>query len=193
MNKLEKHILEELKKHIKNRLSIHGTHGYEHTLRVLKTCKFLGGKMDADMMVLLPAAILHDIARETENHAKEGAVLAGSILAKYNLSNEKIGAICHAIESHSFSGRKKPQSLEAKILSDADKLDAMGAIGIYRVSSYSGENMRSLDEAINHFHDKLLHLKDFIYTDEALKLAVARHKFMLNFLNELREELDLRR
>lgn len=184
-------ILDDLKDHLIRNIPSYGTHSYEHTMRVLRICEFLGQKMNADMTVLLPAAILHDMAREEENHAIAGAHKARSLLEKYDLSDEQIDEICHAIESHSFSGNKKPKSLEAKILSDADKLDAMGAIGVYRVSTYSGENARSLEDAINHFHDKLLNLRELIFTQEAKKLAKKRHEFMLDFLGELRDELNL--
>ena len=78
--------------------------------------------------------------------------------------------------------------MEARILSDADKLDAMGAIGIYRAAQYGVEHERPEKEFINHFHEKLLTLKDLLYTDEAKKLAEKRHAFMLQYLEQIDKE-----
>jgi uncharacterized protein len=74
-------------------------------------------------------------------------------------------------------------------LSDADKLDAMGAVGVYRTALYSGELMRPVEEFIEHFHEKLLTLKDLLYTDEARTLAEGRHRYMLEYLEEFVREL----
>ncbi|RLE36567.1 phosphohydrolase, partial [Candidatus Acetothermia bacterium] len=91
--------------------------------------------------------------------------------------------------SHSFSSGITPVTLEAKVLSDADKLDAIGAIGIARSFLYSGETGRSLEETQRHFEEKLLRLKDSLYTDTARRLAVERDRFLREFYTQLEQEL----
>ena len=105
------------------------------------------------------------------------------------LDYPKRDEIVHIIDVHSFSMGGEVKTLEAKILSDADKLDAMGALGVYRAAQYIVENESSQEDFINHFQEKLLKLKDLLYTDEAKKLAEKRHKFMLIYLSQLENEL----
>lgn len=164
-----------------------GCHGYEHTERVIETCRVLGKALNAELTVLIPAAILHDIGRGNDDHAHHSAKKAREILQE--LEYPRVDEIVHAIDVHSFSAGGEAETLEAKILSDADKLDAMGAVGIYRAAQYSVEHERPPEEFINHFHEKLLKLKDILYTDEAKKLAEKRHKFMLNYLDQIGKEL----
>lgn len=164
-----------------------GCHGYEHTERVIETCKVLGQALNADMTILIPAAILHDIGRGKDDHAYHSAIMAKEILEE--LSNTNVDEIIHAIEVHSFSVGGEAKTIEAKILNDADKLDAIGAIGVYRAAQYGVEHERSPEEFIKHFHKKLLKLKDLLYTLEAKKLAEKRHKFMQQYLNQINKEL----
>jgi uncharacterized protein len=173
----------------RKRQRLAGCHGYEHTERVIELCNRLGAQLGADMSILLPAAILHDISREEENHAERGAVEAAKILEESGYDPEKIPLVCEAIQVHSFSRGEKAKTLEAMILSDADKLDAMGAVGVYRTALYSGELMRPVEEFIEHFHEKLLTLKDLLYTDEARVLADGRHRYMMEYLEEFMREL----
>ena len=182
-------IIAKLVAESRGRQSAFGCHGFEHTERVIKLCRELGTALDADMEVLIPAAILHDIARDKPSHAEKGAVEAGRILKDVGYDGQKTRSICDAIRVHSFSRSEKAASLESMILSDADKLDAMGAVGIYRAAMYSSESGRPLDEFVAHFHEKLLTLKQLIYTDEARTMAEERHAYMLGFLEELRREL----
>jgi len=181
--------LEEMTIEIKQLLPAYGTHGFEHTIRVYKTCIHIGKIEQADQSILLPAALLHDFAREEHNHAEAGAEKAKSILRRYNYTENQIEKISQVISTHSFSAKKTPKTLDAKILSDADKLDALGAIGIYRTATYSGEHVRSIEEFIIHFHEKLLKIIDLLYTDEAKKMAVKRTKYMKKYLTQLAEEL----
>jgi uncharacterized protein len=185
-------ILDILLKISKNNQNNIGSHGFDHTLRVIKLCVFLGNKLNAKMDILIPAAILHDIARSEENHAKVGAQKSRKILKKQGLIEEKVNSICEVIESHSFSANTEPKSLEAKILSDADKLDALGAIGIYRAAAYSCENSKTMEDFIYHFNEKLLKLKDQMYTDEAYKLAFSRHNYMEDYLKRITDEIRLK-
>ena len=171
----------------KKNQSIIGCHGYEHTVRVIELCIEIGNVLNADMDVLIPAAILHDIGRSKENHAKESAYMAREILIEQGYS--KIEEIIHVIEVHSFSRGGEVKSIEARILSDADKLDAMGAVGAYRAAQYGVEHERPIEEFIEHFHEKLLILRDLLYTKEAKILAKKRHKFMLAYLDQINREL----
>lgn len=183
MNPMHEKLVEISKKYQK----YVGSHGYEHTERVIQTCISIGNALDADMDVLIPAAILHDIGRGNDNHAAHGALMARKILEENGYT--KIDEIVHAIEVHSFSAGGKAKTLEARILSDADKLDAMGATGIYRSSQFGVEHNRPLDEFIGHFYEKLLTLKDLLYTDEAKRIADLRHSYMLGYLEQLDKEL----
>jgi len=186
---MDPHLLEIIRKIAQRHQQPHGTHGFEHTQRVYDLCKKLGEQAGADLSILLPAALLHDIGRGEEDHASAGARKARNILAEIGFDEGKTDAVTWAIESHSFSAWRTPASLEAKILSDADKLDAMGALGVYRAGMYSGEHVRPIDEFIGHFHEKLLTLKDLLFTEEAKRLAESRHQYMLDYLRQLEREL----
>lgn len=183
--------LEELKKIVEEYIKPFGAHDFEHTLRVYETCLYIGSKKGADMSILLPAALLHDIGRAYPRHAYIGSKLAEMILLENGYSIKKIEKICNAIETHSFSEKKIPNSLEAKVLSDADKLDAMGAVGIYRTAIFNTMSNGNLETTIEHFHNKLLKLIDLLYTDIALQLALSRHKFMKEFLKQIEIELNM--
>ena len=178
----------ELVAEIEKTFPPYGTHGYEHTSRVLDTCRYIGRKEKADMSILLPAALLHDIARGDDNHAQAGAEKARPILTRHGYDEKKIEAISQAISTHSFSGRKPPKSLEAQILSDADKLDALGAIGVYRTAVYSGEHARPIEDFVKHFNEKLLKLEGLLFTEEAKRMAADRTEYMKGFLKQLEEE-----
>jgi uncharacterized protein len=169
-----------------------GCHGWEHTERVTELCRYFGEKLDADLLVLLSAALMHDIGRGNKNHAEKSAELAEPILRELGVVEEKIFKIKEAIFSHSWTGTKKAGSMEAKILSDADKLDAIGAIGIYRAAMFNCEQDRSYNTFINHFHEKLLKLKDNLFIDEAKKIAHDRHLFLIRYLQEFDRELNIR-
>jgi uncharacterized protein len=170
--------IEKLKEESSKRQQPYGSHGFEHTERVYNLCVHLGKLLNADQSILLPAAILHDVCRGEENHAEAGAVTAALILRKL------------VIISHSFSTGETPKSLEAKILSDADKLDALGALGIYRTAAYSGEYPRPITDYIGHFHNKLMKLDSLLNTSEAKKIAIERKKFMMLYLTQLNHELN---
>ncbi|AEH24979.1 HD domain-containing protein [Pyrococcus yayanosii] len=170
-----------------------GSHGLEHTERVLRLALRIGREEGAELEVVALAAILHDIARpledagKIEDHAAEGARIARQFLG--SLGYSKAEKVAHAIEAHRFSGSLKPRTLEAKILSDADKLDAIGAIGIARVFMYSGEHRRGMWDSIRHFEEKILKLRNLMYTETARRIAEERHRFTEEFLKRLKMEL----
>lgn len=167
-------------------------HGEDHVLRVLKIAKFIAEKEGANLEVVLKAAELHDSCRDEENHAVKAANFARNILGKQGYGEEFIEAVAHAIEAHSFSGKIEPKTIEAKVLSDADKLDAIGAIGIARAFMIAGERGRSIEETLKHFEEKLLKLKDLLYTETAIKLAEKRHEFLKLFYDEIKKELEFK-
>ena len=181
--------LAELRDEIRDLTPKYGTHGFEHVERVYNVSLHIGVVENADLKILLPAALLHDIARDEENHAQTGAEKAKPLLRRYGQSEENIEKIAWAISTHSFSGKKPPKTLEAKILSDADKLDALGAIGIYRTAVFSGEHARPVEDFVAHFHEKLLKLEGLLFTEEAKRMAGERTCYMLDFLAHLEKEL----
>jgi uncharacterized protein len=190
---LDEEMLNQLREEVRVQTPPNGTHGFEHVERVYETCLHIGHVEDANLEVLLPAALLHDFAREEENHAQAGAEKAGQILRRYGEPEGRVEAVTSAISSHSFSGKKPPETLEAKILSDADKLDALGAIGIYRTAEYSGEHPRPLHDFVAHFYDKLLQLEGLLFTDEARRIANGRTQYMMAYLEQLKRELKQER
>lgn len=182
-------LLEKLSRESSRSQAPYGCHGYEHTIRVVELCRSLGQKLGADMEVLLPAAILHDAGRPQDNHAEHGALISEKILKDAGFNPDKVPAVLEAIRAHSFSAKLEAVSLEAKILSDADKLDALGAVGVYRTAMYSSELGRPVEDFMAHFDEKLLLLKDMLYTEAAAEIAERRHRFMERFLAEIRDEL----
>ncbi|MFH1500855.1 MAG: HD domain-containing protein [archaeon] len=192
-------------------LTSESSHDWEHTERVLNMCLRLGEKEKADLEVLRLAAVLHDIGREQEHiskgkicHAQTGSELAKDILLRYNLDNEKINKIIHCIQSHRYRGDNLPKSKEAKILFDADKLDAIGATGIGRAFLFAGSVNAKLhngdvdiektnaytneDTAFREFTVKLKKVKDRLLTNEGKKIAEDRHNFMVGFFDRLDKE-----
>lgn len=191
---IESEIIKRAMSYAKKFFKDAGVHGWEHVERVLDISLKIGIQEGADLEVLALSAILHDIARKfeeeglIEDHAIESAKMAKKFLEE--LKYPKAEAVYEAIISHSFSTGVSPKSLEGKILSDADKIDAMGAIGVARVFMYSGEHGRTIEDSIKHFYEKILRLKDMIYTNTGKKIAEERHKFVEIFVKRLEEELS---
>jgi len=165
------------------------SHDRDHVERVVKLAVYIARREGADVEVVKKSAELHDIARDKPNHAIESAKLAREILRKEGYDEEFIESVAHCIEAHSFSSGVEPKTLEAKVLSDADKLDAIGAIGIARAFIFSGEKGRSIEETLKHFEEKLLKLKDLLYTKTAKELAKERHEFLVKFYEQIKKEL----
>ena len=183
--------------HVKAVLPASGAHGFDHTLLVVSLCETLGAREGADMAVLIPAAIFHDIARPIEEeagvpHEEEGARMAAAYLESVGYPADRIAGIVHAVRAHRYSAGIDPETLEARVLSDADNLDAMGAVGIARTFMQSGEQGRGIGDAIDHVHEKLLNLKDRMHTESAREIAGERHAFLLAFLADLEDEMHLR-
>ncbi|MBQ3374076.1 MAG: HD domain-containing protein [Anaerolineaceae bacterium] len=167
-----------------------GGHDAAHTMRVYHNAVAIAKEEPAcDMEIVSLAALLHDADDHklfrTENNAN-----ARSFLESQGVSAEKTEQICRAINSVSFSQNrgKRPDTAEGKIVQDADRLDAIGAVGIARTFAFGGEHGRSLESSIQHFHEKLLLLKDEMNTETARKIAEERHTFMVAFLKEFASE-----
>jgi uncharacterized protein len=142
-----------------------------------------------DRELIALAALLHDADDHklfrTENNATARAFLNAQ-------SVEKTERIIEAINAVSFSQNRgrRPETLEGQIVQDADRLDAIGAVGIARAFAFGGEHGRSLNDTIQHFHDKLLLLKDEMNTPAAQSLAEERHAYMLDFLTQFTKETE---
>lgn len=187
----------------------HSHHDKSHVERVYNLAVRLANEENADLDVVRAATLLHDIARAMEDegkiadHATEGAKMARKILEEIDFPKEKVAKVIHCIEAHRFKKGMKAESLEAKILQDADRLDIIGAIGIARVftrggwgnkpiydptippkEKYDGKSLTS----VNHIYEKILKVKDTINTNTAKEIAEERHKFVEQFLERLLRE-----
>jgi uncharacterized protein len=190
-----------------------GSHAWDHTLRVVRLCEHIGAAEDADMTVLRIAAYLHDIGRGDQDeangricHAERGAERAAPLLAPLPLDDGQRANILHCIRSHRFRGGQRPESLEARILFDADKLDAIGAVGVARAYLFAGEVGARLhcpekpvdqtrpygpeDTGYREYIVKLRHVHRRMLTAEGRRLAEARHAFMTRFFERFLEEME---
>ena len=168
-----------------------GGHDADHSMRVYENAMKIAAEEQAcDMTVIALASILHDVDDHKLFDSKNYDNARRFLVSKC-VPEEKIEEICKVINSVSFSQNrgKTPETLEGKIVQDADRLDALGAIGIARTFAYGGEHGRSIDDSVRHFYDKLLLIKDELNTDAAKAIAVKRHEFLEAFIAELKEEL----
>lgn len=168
-----------------------GGHDISHSVRVYKNAlKIAETEPACDMLVVSLASLLHDADDHklfsNENNENARAFLSGS-----GIPAEKIEEIIKVINSVSFSQNRgrKPETLEGKIVQDADRLDAIGAIGIARTFAFGGEHGRSIEESVQHFYDKLLLIKDELNTEAAKTEADKRHAFLEAFIAELNDEM----
>jgi uncharacterized protein len=188
--------IDTIRHYVKGVFNQPGSHGLDHVLRVEYLCEVIGKEENAEMEVLLPAALFHDIARPLERqtgmpHEEAGARMAEHYLRSIRYDEESIRKITHAIRTHRYRSIKRPETLEAWILSDADKLDAMGAVGIARTFIRAGEHGGEISDAVDHMHDKLLNLNGLMYTETARRMAEERHRYLCVFLETLTGEITL--
>ena len=188
-----------------------GSHDWDHTKRVLQMAEKLAVLENANIDVVRYAAILHDISRHEEDlskgaihHEEKGAIEATRILLENGINKDTVDRVYHCIITHRFRRGNAPETIEAKVLFDADKLDGIGAIGIGRAFVFAGENGARVhdphveiektksytkeDTAYREYLVKLSKVKDRIITDSARKIAQTRHEFMVKFFNELNDE-----
>ena len=168
-----------------------GGHDIAHSVRVYKNAlKIAETEPSCDMLVVSLAALLHD-ADDHKLFDNENNENARAFLNSNGVPADKTDEIIKVINSVSFSHNrgKKPETIEGMIVQDADRLDAIGAIGIARTFAYGGEHGRSIDESVQHFYDKLLLIRDELNTEAAKKAASKRHDFLEAFISELNDEM----
>ena len=168
-------------------------HGLEHALRVYRTALYLAKSAPAaDPLVVALGALLHDADDHKLFHTENNAN-ARRFLTEQGVDPETADRICGAINAVSFSQNrgKRPETLEGQLIQDADRLDAIGAVGIARTFAYGGKHGRTPEDSIAHFHEKLLLLKDLMNTEQAKALAEERHAFMEAFLRQWDRETDI--
>jgi len=189
-------------------------HAFDHVLRVTRLAEHLAQAEGADLRVVRTAGLLHDCARSEPDHHLAGGRRARRLLAGEDA--DFIEAVAHCIEAHRFSTEPHPQTLEAKCLCDADKLDAIGAIGVARAFAFAGHHGTHLWRATlpavraevgadvrafrqqrggteeytptHEFVCKLEELAEGLYTAAARRLAVERHAYMVMFFERLDAE-----
>lgn len=188
-----------------------GGHDISHFRRVWKLSSQFSGDEGGDKLTLLASAYFHDFVNYPKNHqrrswaSRDSAEKTKEILRKMKFPEGKLKSICHCIEAHSFSAGIEPKTIEAKILQDADRLEALGAIGLARVFYISGKmgsslfcgddpfaKSRELDDkkyALDHFFTKLLKLPQTMKTNAGKREATQRAKILTRFVEDLKGEI----
>ena len=187
--------LEKIKEYAIQHLENNDLHGLGHVERVIENIKRICAVIHKDSSILEALGWLHDIGRKYEqykgkNHAEISSELAIEILQSIGVSNEGIKYMQHAILTHSFSLNLTPKNQDAKILRDADRLDAIGAVGIFRVCTYTFERNQPLSIIIDHIDEKLLKLKNSMETEAGRAIAETRHRKVAEFREWLADELS---
>ena len=209
-------LIEETIAFVKEKLkNAEGGHDWFHIERVFNTAKWISRQENVDALVVQLAALLHDIADPKFHYGDEslGPKIASDFLKSQNVDDETIAHVVNIIKHMSFKNSLEKEhnsfaSKELQVVQDADRLDAIGAMGIARAFNYGGFKNRPLYDpevapnlnmtkeeykksnapTINHFYEKLLLLKDQMNTETGKRLASGRHKFMLNFLQQFHKE-----
>jgi len=204
-------VLDSIKNEIIKIMDNDPAHDFDHVMRVYTNAKKIVKKEKADEKLVLSAALLHDIvsypksSKRSKFSSIDSAKKSKIILKKYGFSEKEITIVSDAIKDHSFSQNKVPETLEGKILQDADRLDALGAIGIARVFATSGSLNRSfynIDDpfctkrnpdddlwAVDHFFNKLLKLESLMNTRSGKIEAKKRTNVLQEFLKQLKDEI----
>jgi uncharacterized protein len=215
----EHEIINQSIEYLKDRFHGEGSgHDWFHIERVWKLAKKIAEKEgEMDMLVVQLGALLHDIADHKFNGGDEkiGPKLAAEFIKPFDLQAEQKHKIVQIVEEISFKGLGVPtpmSSIEGAVVQDADRLDAIGAIGVARTFAYGGSKGRLLYDpmikpichtsfaayktstapTINHFYEKLLSLKDKLNTQTAKKEALRRHTFMEDFLRNFYQDWEAR-
>ena len=175
-------------------------HDFDHTLRVFHTATRLAEEEGADLQTVQLAALLHDVDdRKLSPETCEGKLRAVKFLQENGVPQERIREIVDIISRISFSAKlAPPESIEGKCVQDADRLDAMGAIGIARTFAFGGSRGRRMHDpegkdqnaSIQHFYDKLLLLKEGMHTPTGRRMAQQRDEYMRRFLEQFYAEWD---
>ncbi|MHA2135606.1 MAG: HD domain-containing protein [Candidatus Thorarchaeota archaeon] len=189
MNEIDDFVRQELESKGK------GAHQYDHTKRVYRLAMEIRDQAGGDLRILGAAALLHDVGRPKEKElGKSHAIISGEmsspVLRRLGYSDKEIEEIVSAIKTHRFSEGLQPTSLEGRILSDADKLDAIGAIGVFRAIAQATETGVDMDGFLRHADEKLLRLKGLMHTKAASSMAEERHIVLRAFVDQLRIEVS---
>jgi len=190
-----------------------GAHDLSHLQRVWHNARTLQTEEGGDLEVLLAAVLLHDCVAVEKNSplrsqaSRLAAEKASKVLASLNWPEEKVSAVTHAIEAHSFSANITPTTLEARLMQDADRLDSLGMLGVARTFYTAGRmgsalydprdpeaRARDYDDkrfCLDHFQTKLLHLADGFQTAAGQRLAQLRHQRLKGFMEQFKEEIGL--
>lgn len=213
MEKIIAHTIEFVKQELEN---AEGGHDWFHIQRVWKNALTIAStESEADLLILQLGALLHDIADSKFHNGDEtvGPAKTAVFLQRFNLSITTIDHVVNIVKHISFKGGNEAQkfrSLELDIVQDADRLDAIGAIGIARTFNYGGHKGRAIYDpniqpnlnmskeeykastapTINHFYEKLLLLKDRMNTKKGKQMAEERHQFMEQFLHQFFKEWE---
>lgn len=209
-------VVESVRKKIEKKFSGESTgHDWFHIERVWRNAKLIAQNENCDTFIVELAALLHDIAdhKFVKNADEEAEKRINQLLLDLNVERHQINQVIEIVQNCSFKGgvsENKMKSIEGFIVQDADRLDAIGAIGIARTFAYGGkfgneiynpsikpQNFKSAEEyrnsrthTINHFYEKLLKLKEGMNTETGKRLAEERHNFMLKFLEQFYAEWE---
>jgi len=187
-------------------------HGFSHVLRVYKLCEVIADAEGADLKIVRAAALLHDVDGDVdvrEQHHLAAANFAEQTLKEEGWDMKEIEAVSHCIRAHRFRNHEEePESLEAQVLFDADKIDAIGAVGVARAVSYAvragmdvyappsptylvtGELESDESQTVSHeYIYKLSQIKDRLYTSTGKSLAAERHELMVKFFEGWMKEI----
>ncbi|WP_377889728.1 HD domain-containing protein [Alkalihalobacillus sp. R86527] len=202
-------IIQDIRRYVQQKLENEGSgHDWSHIARVAKHAKTIAKVENANLFVCEAAALVHDLVDDKLVDPEEGFKEVEQLLNQVEEGERK--QIIEIISTISFKGgtMSPVESLEAKVVQDADRLDAIGAIGIARTFVYAGSKgdmmydpdlpprdklsassyRKGRSTAINHFYEKLLKLKDLMNTEKGKELAEERHAFMESFLEQFHDE-----
>ncbi len=208
---IDKHIEKKITDYAKSQFTVDATgHDWGHVERVCRMATYLGEREGADQDIVIISALLHDIGLADEiklgvDHSDRSASMAESYLRSIDFEKNKTERIVEAIRCHRYGKRLIPQTVEGKILQDADRLDAIGAIGIARAFAYGGARGAPIYDAeekaenydpfkvkstMTHFQEKLLKIKDSLHTPSAKEIGEGRHQFLLQYIDEFYKEIN---
>lgn len=188
----EKKIIDSAKSYIETLFTgDYSGHDAEHTLRVYNNALLIAdSEPECNRLIVSLAALLHD-ADDHKIFNTEKNANARAFLNEQHINSELTEAICEVINGVSFSKNRgiSPKTIEGKIVQDADRLDAIGAIGIARTFAYGGAHGRSITDSLKHFDEKLLLLKDEMNTEKGKQIAIERHAFLVSYIDEMKREM----
>lgn len=201
MNESQNHMVESVEREVRRRMAgQQAGHGVDHVLRVLKTAGLIQAEIGGDVFIITLAAWLHDVGDAKFHQGVElSAQFTREILAGLDVPSEVVDQVAHIVDNISF--RKGSQaaklSLEGQIVQDADRLDALGAIGIVRTIEYGAafgqpfyiqDNCEQRPTGVGHFYGKLFRLRELLNTEPARRIAEQRELFMRDFLKQYFDE-----